>query len=163
MNGGIQMKRIVVLIPILAVCVGVAAVLLNFHTGNDGSKMPQISTGDNTSGPYRDGLYQGKLAIDRGSVAHLAVGRWADQADRAAFTAGYEKAYTEQSGRVSQNFQATNGPFRDGLYLGKLDANRGNIPHVAVGRWAAPLDRTSFADGYRMGYVSSGTVEAKNR
>jgi hypothetical protein len=47
---------------------------------------------------------------------------------------------------------AANGAFRDGLYLGRLDAGRGRPLHPAVGRWSTEKDRASFAAGYRRGY-----------
>jgi hypothetical protein len=48
--------------------------------------------------------------------------------------------------------QATNGAFRDGLYLGKLAAQGGAEPHVAIGRWTTAEDRASFTAGYQQGY-----------
>jgi len=48
--------------------------------------------------------------------------------------------------------QATDGAFRDGMYLGKLAAERGQGSHVAIGRWATPKDRSSFTTGYQQGY-----------
>src|SRR4030088_2163014 len=48
--------------------------------------------------------------------------------------------------------EATNGAFRDGLYLGRLAAERGAVPSVARGRWATADDQTSFTAGYERGY-----------
>ena len=48
--------------------------------------------------------------------------------------------------------QTTNGAFRDGLYLGRLAAERGIAPRVARGRWATAEDRASFTAGYERGY-----------
>jgi len=48
--------------------------------------------------------------------------------------------------------QITDGPFRDGLYLGRLAAEGGSEPYVAIGRWATAEDRSSFAAGYHRGY-----------
>jgi len=48
--------------------------------------------------------------------------------------------------------QAIDGAFRDGMYLGKLAAERGEGSHVAIGRWATAKDRSSFATGYQQGY-----------
>ena len=56
--------------------------------------------------------------------------------------------------------QATDGAFRDGLFLGKLAAERGAKPHVAVGRWATVEDRASFTAGYQRGYNESLAVQA---
>jgi hypothetical protein len=48
--------------------------------------------------------------------------------------------------------QITNAAFRDGLYLGRLAAERGAEPHFASGRWATLEDRSSFTAGYQRGY-----------
>jgi hypothetical protein len=48
--------------------------------------------------------------------------------------------------------QITDGAFRDGLYLGRLAAEAGSEPHLAVGRWATAEDRSSFRAGYQRGY-----------
>ena len=47
---------------------------------------------------------------------------------------------------------ATDGAFRDGLYLGKLSAQQGQPPRAAIGRWSTNHDRSLFAAGYRRGY-----------
>jgi len=47
---------------------------------------------------------------------------------------------------------ATNGAFRDGLYLGQQDAQAGIAPHVSVGRWSSTADRSAFRAGYEQGY-----------
>ena len=48
--------------------------------------------------------------------------------------------------------RATDGAFRDGLYLGKLDRIRGRAAMPARGRWSSEKDRASFARGYRQGF-----------
>jgi hypothetical protein len=52
----------------------------------------------------------------------------------------------------SQIYKATNAAFRDGLYVGKLDAAQGNRPHVGSGRWGADQDRRAYVAGYQRGY-----------
>ena len=47
---------------------------------------------------------------------------------------------------------AADGAFRDGLYLGKLAAQRGQALHPAIGRWSTDQDRAMFEAGYRIGY-----------
>jgi hypothetical protein len=42
--------------------------------------------------------------------------------------------------------------FRDGLYLGKLDAKSGRKAHLSVGRWNTAQDHASFVAGYEQGY-----------
>jgi hypothetical protein len=44
---------------------------------------------------YRDGLYVGKLAAQRGEQRPAPVGRWATQSDREAFLEGYEQSSAE--------------------------------------------------------------------
>jgi hypothetical protein len=44
-------------------------------------------------GAFRDGMYLGRLAAERGVAPHILTGRWATEADRAAFRAGYERGY----------------------------------------------------------------------
>ncbi len=51
-----------------------------------------------------------------------------------------------------QQTQATSGPYRDGLYLGKLAATQGDTPHASTGRWSRALDQQAFAAGYEQGY-----------
>lgn len=51
--------------------------------------------------------------------------------------------------------QTTDGAFRDGLYLGRLTAERGSEPHVASARWASEKDRAAFSAGYHRGYNES--------
>jgi len=44
---------------------------------------------------FRDGLYQAKLAVERGSGVHIAAGRWASDDDRVSFAAGYQQGYMQ--------------------------------------------------------------------
>jgi len=46
---------------------------------------------------------------------------------------------------------ATDGAFRDGLFVGRWDAEQGRSGPAPIGRWSRPKDRESFAAGYRMG------------
>jgi hypothetical protein len=46
----------------------------------------------------------------------------------------------------------TDGAFRDGLYLGQLDAKAGRTHHVSVGRWNSSKDRAAFKAGYEQSY-----------
>jgi len=57
---------------------------------------------------------------------------------------------------------ASDGAFRDGLYLGKLAAESGQAPSLAIGRWSADQDRSMFAAGYRRGYSESLASAAAN-
>jgi hypothetical protein len=49
----------------------------------------------------------------------------------------------------------TDAAYRDGLFLGQLDAKQRRGVHVCVGRWSAASDRNSFAAGYETGYAKA--------
>jgi hypothetical protein len=67
-------------------------------------------------------------------------------------------AMLANSGRAARQHEkldtqtATDGAFRDGLYVGRLAAEGGRPPHPQIGRWSNEHDRTSFVAGYRRGY-----------
>jgi hypothetical protein len=54
--------------------------------------------------------------------------------------------------RQAQAKRAADAAYRDGLFLGQLDAAQGRTRHACVGRWSESSDRTSFAAGYEDGY-----------
>ncbi|PYT66403.1 MAG: hypothetical protein DMG39_26865 [Acidobacteria bacterium] len=56
--------------------------------------------------------------------------------------------------------QQTDGAYRDGLFLGKLDGRQGREKQSAVGRWNSDRDRASFLAGYEKGYREA--VAARN-
>ncbi|HEX4785282.1 MAG TPA: hypothetical protein VH350_13140 [Candidatus Sulfotelmatobacter sp.] len=49
---------------------------------------------------------------------------------------------------------ASDGAFRDGLYIGKLAAKRRQPQSPPIGRWSNERGRASFVDGYRRGYTA---------
>ncbi len=57
------------------------------------SALATVTPDQASNAAFRDGLYQAKLAIERGSGPHIATGRWFSVADRAAFAAGYRAGY----------------------------------------------------------------------
>ena len=44
---------------------------------------------------FRDGLFQGRLAVQRGAAKNPATGRWNAEADRTSFAAGYQQGFDE--------------------------------------------------------------------
>jgi len=46
----------------------------------------------------------------------------------------------------------TDASFRDGLFLGRQDAEQGRKPHLSTGRWSADADRRLFVSGYLQAY-----------
>lgn len=54
--------------------------------------------------------------------------------------------------------QAGNAAFRDGLHLGKFDAQSGRSRHLSVGRWSSEADRAWFVTGYQAGYQQANAA-----
>lgn len=54
--------------------------------------------------------------------------------------------------------QAGNAAFRDGLHLGKFDAQSGRTHHLSVGRWSSDTNRAWFIAGYQAGYQQVNAV-----
>jgi hypothetical protein len=46
----------------------------------------------------------------------------------------------------------TDAAFRDGLFLGRQDAEHRRKPHLSTGRWSADADRRLFVSGYSQAY-----------
>jgi hypothetical protein len=62
---------------------------------------------------------------------------------------------TQSPGASAEAILTADGAFRDGLYLGKLAAERGEAQRPAIGRWSTDRDRSMFKAGYRRGYDES--------
>jgi hypothetical protein len=69
-----------------------------------------------------------------------------------AFTTGPAVLIGNNAAKSVPDYRHANAAFRDGLYLGKLDAAQNNDRHIAVGRWSTTEDRASFSEGYGLGY-----------
>ena len=87
------MKGLFSLVLVIAVGMAAASVL-------QGNRRPNVTGAqDNvkqiTDGAFRDGLYLGRLASERGLQPHIATARWTTAEDRASFTAGYQRGYNE--------------------------------------------------------------------
>ena len=61
---------------------------------------------------------------------------------------------------IQRETPPTDAAFRDGLYLGKLDAKSGRKAHLSVGRWSTARDHASFVAGYQQGYQEVQVVKA---
>ena len=90
------MKNLPVFTIVIALCLGAATAMIQSGRGSDGWQSSSIETARATSAPYRDGLYLGKLAAARGGESHISVGRWASEADRASFAAGFNQGYQNE-------------------------------------------------------------------
>lgn len=110
-----------------------------------------------TNAPFRDGIYLGTLDAKNGKMPHIAVGRWSSDSDRKFFIRGYQAAYGQTVSLLNQKSGVnlnTLAAYRDGLYLGKLDAEQGRNEHAGVGRWARLQDKELFAFGYHEAYLN---------
>jgi hypothetical protein len=88
-----QMKRLSLFAWVIALGMGTASILhgnrpVAYFSAND-------NVAQTTNGAFRDGLYLGRLAAERGIAPRVARGRWATAEDQASFTAGYERGYKE--------------------------------------------------------------------
>lgn len=93
----------------------------------------------------KSSLYVFAIALTLGITASVLTG---------AATQGTQSASSEVN-------RANNAAFRDGLYVGKLDAAQGNRPHLSSGRWSADTDRRAYVIGYQKGYnqfLQTGTT-----
>jgi hypothetical protein len=85
------MNRVSLFASVIALSMGTVSV---FHVQRQPNS---LNTNENvsriTDGAFRDGLYLGRLAAESGVAPCVVAGRWATEADRASFTAGYHKGY----------------------------------------------------------------------
>ena len=86
------MKRVSFFCALLALGVGASALHIVQPTAVRGIAG---NPSEITNGAFRDGLYLGRMAAQRGAPAHIGVGRWSTVESRAAFTAGYLRGYSE--------------------------------------------------------------------
>ncbi len=155
------MKMTKTYLGVVLLAAAVASVMLGRYSLNPSS----VEAEQVTNGPFRDGVYLAKLAAQNDEPPHISAGRWSARADRESFVAGYKRSY-EQILSAQATDEATNGPFRDGLFEGRLDADRGSDAHISIGRWSRPADRASFEEGYRNAYgarISTRTTQPNVR
>ena len=88
------MKKLFVLTIVIALCLSAAAIIQSF--GSNASQNSSVGASQATSGPFRDGLYLGKLTAESGGQAHISSGRWATEADRASFTAAFQQGHHDE-------------------------------------------------------------------
>jgi hypothetical protein len=79
----------------------------------------------------------------------LAVGTALGMGTAAMLGTDHHSHFVDSSATVVQNNDAA---FRDGFFLGRIAAEAGAVPYIAIGRWSTPEDRASFTAGYHQGY-----------
>jgi len=86
------MKILSIFTIVIAMCL-CTATMIQSGRSRDERQSSGVDASQVTSAPFRDGLYLGKLAAERGSNSHISRGRWSTEADRASFTAGFQQGY----------------------------------------------------------------------
>lgn len=83
------------------------------RAGKDGASAAQSQLQDiqlnaafANSAPFRDGLFQGKLAKQRGEQARFSQSRWAFGEDHSAYKLGYQHAFAKHSGTQPSTLDA---------------------------------------------------------
>jgi len=99
------MKKLSLFTVVIALCLGAAAMIQS--RGSDALRSSTVDASPTTSGPFRDGLYLGKLAAKHGGVPHISSGRWATETDRASFAAGFQQGYHDGRVRRTSKMQET--------------------------------------------------------
>jgi hypothetical protein len=79
----------------------------------------------------------------------LAVGTALGMGTASMLRTGHHNHFAGSSATVAQN---NDGAFRDGFFLGRIAAEAGAAPYIAVGRWSTTEDRAPFTAGYQQGY-----------
>ena len=86
------MRRLFLFAIVLALCGGIGFMLRNAGR-QDSVPIFQDTSPVQTRAAFRDGLYLGGRAAERGEEPHISEGRWSNQADRTLFAAGYQQGY----------------------------------------------------------------------
>jgi hypothetical protein len=66
----------------------------------------QLNAAFANSAPFRDGLFQGKLAKQHGKQARVSQSRWAYGADQSAYELGYRHAFAKHDGTPAATLDA---------------------------------------------------------
>jgi hypothetical protein len=87
--------------------------LLSAQAGNDGASAAQSQPQDielnaafANSAPFRDGVFQGQLAKQRGQQARVSQSRWAFGEDQSAYQLGYQHAFAKHTGAQATTLDA---------------------------------------------------------
>jgi hypothetical protein len=88
-----DMEKLFTLALVIAVSLGTTAVLAN--SGHSTRPAQTAAAHLASDGAFRDGLYLGKLAAERGGGLRPPIGRWSGEQDRASFVAGYRRGYND--------------------------------------------------------------------
>jgi hypothetical protein len=87
------MYRLSTFATAIAICLGTTAVLYSRKSVTEPTRNVEASFA--ADGAFRDGLYLGKLTADQGQPFRPGIGRWSSEQDRAMFTTGFRRGYSE--------------------------------------------------------------------
>ena len=87
----------------IAVSLGTTAMLANSARGPQQRADAQL----NADAAFRDGLYVGRLAVERKQLPRPLIGRWSTEKDRAQFATGYWRGYNDA--RIDAESAVPNG------------------------------------------------------
>ena len=146
---------------------GTCALLLVFTLGiatQDGATPQQAA---NASAAFRDGVFQARLAAQRGEKPHLTTGRWSTDAGRREFVAGYQQGYLEALGQdgitVPQGEEQV--AYIHGLADGAQDRQSGQSFRDVVrkgdrtGVLPDVVYRNAYATGYQLSYYGEQQLQ----
>jgi len=105
------------------------------------------------------GAYWMAIAIASLTFATHAVQGARSMKESAKTSVKPQAAATSQSHTIDSSLTAA---YRDGLYVGKLAAQRGEQHLAPVGRWSAPNDRDAFLAGYQQANAEIAEAEPEN-
>jgi hypothetical protein len=88
---GYDMDKLFTFAVAIAVSLGTTAMLANSERAPQQRAAAQL----NSDAAFRDGIYIGRLAVERKQPPRPLIGRWSTEKDRATFLAGYWRGYNE--------------------------------------------------------------------
>ncbi len=142
---------------------GVSAILTVLTLGAIKYSSTNPANAAQASAAVRDGMYQARLAAQRGEEPHLSAARWSREADRRAYVAGYQQAYSEDGITVPAGIEQAG--YRDGLEAGSQDRQNGqsfqNLSRLNERGTLGHNDayRDSFTTGYQLAYYGNQEVQ----
>jgi hypothetical protein len=77
----------------LAISVSLGTTAMVANNNRSPQSVPNNDARFASDAAFRDGLYVGRLAGERGEPQRIAVARWSTEQDRALFADGYRRGY----------------------------------------------------------------------
>lgn len=130
------------------------ATLVAVHTFTH-ARRSSVETLNAGNAAFRDGAYQGRLAVQNGEKPRLTAARWQNDLDRQAYVAGYQQAYVQVSGQngitVAQGIEQAG--YRNGLEDGADDRQNAESFRNSTAQEVDNLGQSKeYRDAYSTGY-----------